>query len=285
MLSSLNTGLVPQSSSILIIYRYITSLAIIHYLHKSYARQYKAGSGACISLSLSPLPPEIGESGPSYWERGDPPETSLHEPSVHLPCLACRLNPHFRPSTGVRGRQAGKGKAKAGKQYLSPSVRSSQSFTIPRRSYVLPVCFNPTIRLHTALHTLRHPLPLHSQSFILASACRRRTPHAVRLSHSRPHCRYISPSSLLFDRRRRRDKAKYRSIPWPRAQSSTNLRIRRFSTAAASHQTGTLARALPLSCARYGPELLGGRAAHFIRPFRTSPDPAGGRRPRKAFVL
>jgi len=122
MLSSLNTGLVPQSSSILIIYRYITSLAIIHYLHKSYARQYKAGSGACISLSLSPLPPEIGESGPSYWERGDPPETSLHEPSVHLPCLACRLNPHFRPSTGVRGRQAGKARQGKGRQAVPQSV-------------------------------------------------------------------------------------------------------------------------------------------------------------------
>lgn len=163
---------------------------------------------------------------------GDPPETSLHEPSVHLPCLACRLNPHSRPSTGVRGRQ---GRTKQPEvRPVKPVVRSFHS---PQSTHyhspplgactvsLLPsAAFKcaPTIRLHTVLHYSETPLPQHSQSLILASQAPRTPitlspPLSLQVTDHRP--------SHVLESRAVVISPKYCTTPWPRAQSSTNLYI------------------------------------------------------------
>ena len=127
---------------------------------------------------------------------GDPPETSLHEPSVHLPlslCLACRLNPPFRPSTGLRGRQ---GTAEQPK--VKPVVRQSTHYSPPPLGawYCIALCL-PAACSHypTAYCTVQHrsetPLPLHTQSLILASAARRTPitsspPLSLQITHHLP---------------------------------------------------------------------------------------------------
>jgi hypothetical protein len=116
------------------------------------------------------------------------------------------------------------------------------------------------------------PLPPHSQSLILAPQARStpitlEPPLSLQVTDHLPSHAFdtgavvISPSTVLP-----------RGHVPSRAPTSTYPEEARSSKPPLDW---TLARALPLSCARYGPELLGGRAAHFIRPFRTTPVPTG----------
>ena len=149
---------------------------------------------------------------------GDPPETSLHEPSVHLPCLACRLKPPSRPSTGVRGRQ---GRTKQPEvRPVKPVVRSFHSpqsthyHSPPLGACTVSLLHSaafkcaPTIRLHTVLHYSETPLPQHSQSLILASQAPRTPitlspPLSLQVTDHRPshvletRAVVISPSTVL----------------------------------------------------------------------------------------
>ena len=189
---------------------------------------------------------------------GDAPETSLHEPSVHLPSdLPTKPFSFGPPPVSVA---AGKAEGRPEQAEVKPVVRSFVRF----------VHQLSTTAYFTVQHRSKTPLPLHSQSLILASAAHRTPitsspPLSLQITDHRPSHAFETGAVVI-----------------------SQVRYCPVATCLVEHQplhpeerrrrlwTGTLARALPLSCARYGPELLGGRAAHFIRPLRTTPVPTGG---------
>lgn len=151
-------------------------------------------------------------------------------------------------------------------------------YSILAVQYYFPLSYIPTIRLHTAPRHLYHCITLiHSRSSLPSAA--RHTPITfppplslqITSAHLPSH-----PSHVALSDQHPRDKP---TTVVPRGHvpsSSTNLYVPEETRPLP--WTGTLARALPLSCARYGPELLGGRVAHFIRPLQIPT----GRGPRRA---
>lgn len=158
---------------------------------------------------------------------GDPPETSLHEPSVHLPLsggVPTKLNPHFRPSTGLRGRQGRQGRAEQAE--VKPVVRfvhpihhpsalvqyrycSSFASALPLSDCILLALFRDT---STTAFTIAHP-------------CLSSTPYAYHTLAPTVATGHTSPPQPRLRDQRHRDKPKHGTTPWPRAQSSTNLYI------------------------------------------------------------
>jgi hypothetical protein len=220
------------------------------------------------SLSLSPASRNRWERVSHCWV-GDAPETSLHEALSTSPVSGVPTKPslsalHRCPWQARQGR-ADRGQASRSFVHRSPSLGACTVV------YCIALCA-PTIRLHTVLSCavqscFETPLPLHAQSLILTSAAARRTPITLSPPLSLHTDQITSPQPRFRDQRRR-DKP---STVLPRghvpcrAPTSTS---RRKSTADLDWDSCTSTAAV--LCARYGPELLGGRAVHFIRPFRAT---------------
>jgi hypothetical protein len=210
----------------------------------------------------------------------DPPETSLHEPSVHLPPRESgvptkpSLSALHRCVRGRQGKKAGQSRQRSSQPFVRPPIIHYSLFTTPQPLYsTYPYCsLLLAVRSHySTAYCTETALPLHPQSLILASAsAARRTP----ITPSPPLSLQVTdhlPSHAFETSAVVISQVRY----YPVATCPVEHQPRHTEETRRRTWTGTLAQALPLSCARYGLELLGGRAAHFIRPFRTIPVPTG----------
>jgi hypothetical protein len=115
---------------------------------------------------------------------GDAPETSLHEPSVHLPSdLPTKPFSFGPPPVSVA---AGKAEGRREQAKVKPVVRSFVLYrSLPAACSHYPTAYS------TIQHRSETPLPLHSQSLILASAARRTPitslpPLSLQITHHLP---------------------------------------------------------------------------------------------------